>query len=166
MFCKYVQYQQLCDLPGTLNTTFRDYVNKKCHSVCIWFPSKCIYCFNWLCTKIISRRHGWSVQLSSCSFSVLTSQNFWWSNLHPVHVIQGRAKHSYELPLSLFKINMNTRHILSVSTGVVFSFLGVMALSQGLGNLAEGLKHLSLSRVSMTAKGTNTNTWTHKHNTF
>ncbi|XP_041794805.1 capping protein, Arp2/3 and myosin-I linker protein 2 isoform X2 [Chelmon rostratus] len=30
---------------------------------------------------------------------------------------------------------------------------GVVALSQELGNLAEGLKHLSLSRVSMTARG-------------
>ncbi|XP_038562432.1 capping protein, Arp2/3 and myosin-I linker protein 2 isoform X2 [Micropterus salmoides] len=30
---------------------------------------------------------------------------------------------------------------------------GVIALSQELGNLAEGLKHLSLSRVSMTARG-------------
>ncbi|XP_037623048.1 capping protein, Arp2/3 and myosin-I linker protein 2 isoform X4 [Sebastes umbrosus] len=30
---------------------------------------------------------------------------------------------------------------------------GVIALSQVLGNLAEGLKHLSLSRVSMTARG-------------
>ncbi|XP_070687396.1 capping protein, Arp2/3 and myosin-I linker protein 2 [Pempheris klunzingeri] len=30
---------------------------------------------------------------------------------------------------------------------------GVMALSQGLGYLAKGLKHLSLSRVSMTARG-------------
>lgn len=33
-------------------------------------------------------------------------------------------------------------------------FLGVIALSQELGNLAKGLKHLSLSRVSMTARGT------------
>lgn len=35
----------------------------------------------------------------------------------------------------------------------VVSFLGVIALSLELENLVEGLKYLSLSRVSMTARG-------------
>ncbi|GLD67147.1 capping protein, Arp2/3 and myosin-I linker protein 3-like protein, partial [Lates japonicus] len=38
-------------------------------------------------------------------------------------------------------------------TGNPIEDKGVIALSQELGNLAEGLKHLSLSRVSMTARG-------------
>ncbi|KAM3608897.1 uncharacterized protein V6R79_006487 [Siganus canaliculatus] len=46
----------------------------------------------------------------------------------------------------------STLHSISLS-GNPIEDKGVIALSKELGNLAEGLKHLSLSRVSMTAKG-------------
>ncbi|XP_035498604.2 capping protein, Arp2/3 and myosin-I linker protein 2 isoform X2 [Scophthalmus maximus] len=46
----------------------------------------------------------------------------------------------------------STLHSINLS-GNPIEDKGVIALSQDLGNLAEGLKHLSLSRVSMTAKG-------------
>lgn len=51
--------------------------------------------------------------------------------------------------------------ILNEQACVAFSFPGVIALSRELENLAEGLKELSLSRVSMTAKGAHTQTNAH-----
>lgn len=38
------QDQQFCSLPGTLTTTFPHYVNTKCNSVSITFPSEGISC--------------------------------------------------------------------------------------------------------------------------
>ncbi|XP_071344816.1 capping protein, Arp2/3 and myosin-I linker protein 2 isoform X2 [Trachinotus anak] len=46
----------------------------------------------------------------------------------------------------------STLHSINLS-GNPIEDKGIIALSQELGNLAEGLKHLSLSRVSMTARG-------------